>query len=157
MPSHCTSTDTSVSAGATSGNVIAVYTPGCPASRRAMRDPDIGVITSPRADTADSTIVTSGLVGTSKPPQFTSPGERGSKSVVLAAHTVVPSGVWLAVCDEEAVLDDDAVPVWLDVCDELGVPVWLDVCDDDAVCVADDEAVKEDVAVPVLLEDGVPV
>jgi hypothetical protein len=58
-----------------------------------MRLPVMGAMRSPRADSADSTIVTSGLVGTLKPPQLTSPGTRGSKSVTLAAHTVVPSGV----------------------------------------------------------------
>jgi len=59
----------------------------------------MGTTRSPRADTAELTSVTSGLVGTTNPPQFSSPGKRGSKSVMLAAHAVVPTGVCDAVWD----------------------------------------------------------
>jgi hypothetical protein len=124
-----------------------------------MREvPFMGVITSPRADTADSTMVTSGLVGGIKPPQLaSSPVKRGSKSVVLAAHTVVPTGVTLAVVDDDAVLDGDTVAVGVAVREELGVPVWLAVCDADAVPVSDDVEVMVGVAVPVPEDEPVPV
>jgi hypothetical protein len=90
-----------------------------------------------------------------------SPVKRGSKSVVLAAHTVVPTGVTLAVVVDDAVWE--LLPVWLGVCEALGVPVRLDVgvIDGVPVCVEVDDAVLVavmlGVMVPVPEAEPVPV
>jgi len=116
-----------------------------------MRVPVMGSTSSPRADTAEPTIVTSELAGATKPPQLMSPGKRGSKSVMLAAQAVVPSGVWLLV--------PVCVAVWLAVCEDELVRVCEAVEDDEGVPVVLDEPVPValDEPVPVALDEGVPV
>jgi len=116
-----------------------------------MRVPVMGSTSSPRADTAEPTIVTSELAGATKPPQLLSPGKRGSKSVMLAAQAVVPSGVWL--------LEPVCVAVWLAVCEDELVRVCEAVDDAEGVPVVLDEPVPValDEPVPVELDEPVPV